>query len=267
MPSVRARTAGLLAALAVTLAAGCGDETQPARHAVSIRPTASGPPPVSAADRRDAQLARLEKRKRLLKGTVRGFYRDLAAQDFETAWSRLSPELQSFLGSFERWQHGYRDTISTSPHAIAVTNADSHEANLAFQLRTVDLDACADRVARRFRATWRLSRTDGEWIVAEIHAQQVAGATPVRRVSNCPGLQPPPDPPGGPAYVPPDEPPAEEDLPDPPNHSEPLPALPRRPTTQNFGQGTGRIGTCRDGTTSDSIGRSGACSYHGGVGP
>lgn len=36
-------------------------------------------------------------------------------------------------------------------------------------------------------------------------------------------------------------------------------------TTQDFGSGLGRVGLCRDGTLSDSIGRQGACSHHGGV--
>jgi hypothetical protein len=38
------------------------------------------------------------------------------------------------------------------------------------------------------------------------------------------------------------------------------------PTTRDFGSGSGSIGTCADGTLSDSIGRPGACSHHGGVG-
>jgi hypothetical protein len=39
------------------------------------------------------------------------------------------------------------------------------------------------------------------------------------------------------------------------------------PTTGNFGNGTGAVGYCNDGTLSDSIGRPGACSWHGGVAP
>lgn len=37
------------------------------------------------------------------------------------------------------------------------------------------------------------------------------------------------------------------------------------PTTEDFGDGEGSVGTCADGTLSDSIGRPGACSHHGGV--
>lgn len=62
--------------------------------------------------------------------------------------------------------------------------------------------------------------------------------------------------------------PADEDL------DRQLPELDRRyepptlgaPTTEDFGQGSGSVGTCADGTLSDSIGRPGACSHHGGVG-
>jgi hypothetical protein len=39
------------------------------------------------------------------------------------------------------------------------------------------------------------------------------------------------------------------------------------PTTGAFGNGQGTVGRCRDGTLSDSIGRPGACSWHGGVAP
>jgi hypothetical protein len=38
------------------------------------------------------------------------------------------------------------------------------------------------------------------------------------------------------------------------------------PTTQDFGSGSGSVGVCADGTLSDSVGRQGACSHHGGVG-
>lgn len=37
------------------------------------------------------------------------------------------------------------------------------------------------------------------------------------------------------------------------------------PTTRNFGDGAGSVGLCADGTESDSVGRQGACSHHGGV--
>jgi hypothetical protein len=41
--------------------------------------------------------------------------------------------------------------------------------------------------------------------------------------------------------------------------------IPPAPTTTTFGSGQGSIGLCGDGTISDSIGRQGACSHHGGV--
>jgi hypothetical protein len=37
------------------------------------------------------------------------------------------------------------------------------------------------------------------------------------------------------------------------------------PTTEDFGNGQGSVGQCADGTYSDSVGRPGACSHHGGV--
>jgi hypothetical protein len=51
-------------------------------------------------------------------------------------------------------------------------------------------------------------------------------------------------------------------------YNDELPEIPDyggSPTTEDFGNGRGSIGFCNDGTLSDSIGRQGACSHHGGV--
>jgi predicted nucleic acid-binding Zn-ribbon protein len=50
-----------------------------------------------------------------------------------------------------------------------------------------------------------------------------------------------------------------------PDDSSTLPDPPNAPTTEDFGNGNGSVGLCADGTLSDSIGRPGACSHHGGV--
>ncbi len=51
-----------------------------------------------------------------------------------------------------------------------------------------------------------------------------------------------------------------------PRYTAPRYTLPEAaPTTENFGHGNGSVGLCADGTLSDSIGQSGACSHHGGV--
>jgi hypothetical protein len=56
---------------------------------------------------------------------------------------------------------------------------------------------------------------------------------------------------------------------EPPSYSPPSYSPPSYspPTTGNFGSGSGSVGLCNDGTLSDSIGRPGACSWHGGVAP
>lgn len=59
-----------------------------------------------------------------------------------------------------------------------------------------------------------------------------------------------------------DSPVDDENIPD---HDPPVLDDPPR-TTEDFGNGSGSIGQCRDGTWSDSVGRPGACSHHGGVG-
>jgi hypothetical protein len=53
---------------------------------------------------------------------------------------------------------------------------------------------------------------------------------------------------------------------DPPSYDDPpTPSYADPPTTEDFGSGSGSVGLCSDGTLSDSIGRQGACSHHGGV--
>src|SRR5262249_26107340 len=48
------------------------------------------------------------------------------------------------------------------------------------------------------------------------------------------------------------------------DYGDPSTDYPDAGTTGDFGSGSGSVGACADGTLSDSIGRPGACSHHGG---
>jgi hypothetical protein len=190
--------------------------------------------------------------------------------------------VQSELGGFEAWRAGYDFSVSTRVSNVTAVEAGPRFAVVLFRLRSEDIDECANDVVQRFAGRWELARVGAQWRATAIGAEKVAGATPVTDIEDCPGYGeeleslpsaevpdyelpdlPDYEPPDVPDYEPPD---AYQDnlYPDPGYDYEPEYDY-SPPTTEDFGSGKGSIGLCEDGTLSDSIGRPGACSHHGGV--
>jgi hypothetical protein len=150
---------------------------------------------------------------------------------------------------------------------------------VTFKLRSEDIDECADAVVQRFSGRWELAREGRFWRATSISAEKITGATPVTTLEDCPGYgdeiqglssaEPPPDYYEDPDYY--DDSYSEPNYDDNPDYDYDRdyddydPDYGSDGTTEDFGRGQGRIGLCEDGTLSDSIGRQGACSHHGGV--
>jgi hypothetical protein len=261
VPSRRAslRTFGCLVALLAV--AGCGQQS-PEEHSAGRAPTAAVVSPVATPA---AHQRKTQRRPNGAGATraVRAYYDDLDAQQFDTAWTRLTPKAQAELGGYGDWHAGFENTVSTTLTAATTAESDAHSATVEVELRSVDLDACTDDVAQRFAGTWRLTYSSGRWLGEDLRLQKVAGRDPVTSTSDCPGAVAvtPPDNYDGPA---PSEP-APSSVPsypaDPSNFCDTHDCIP------NYPNGTGTTTQCSDGTYSHSGGRSGACSYHGGLAP
>lgn len=256
----------VLAIVLLGVPLGCGETEDAGTNAQSAGPRAAvdDPGPSQAEIRAQArqrlqQRAREERirRERTLEGIVRTFYERVSLGELEPAWAQLTPVVQRTLGGFSRWSEGYQHTTSVRPTALDVTHSDAGSATVAVTVRSSEIDACADQVDQTFQGTWQLARHDGRWLLADPSISKTAGRTPVKDYSGCPEAQiDVPDTADLPTVDP-------EELDD---GADPLPPVSRAPpTTQDFGQGKGRVGLCSDGTLSDSIGRPGACSHHGGV--
>jgi hypothetical protein len=172
---------------------------------------------------------------------VRHYYDAIDAQDYDTAWNRLSAALQSRLGGESRWMAGYQTTTSTILRGVRATSVSPTAGTVAVQLASEDLDACADDVRQRFAGALQLGRSSGRWQITDMSVQKVAGGTPVRNLNDCPASGP-------------STPPA----------TTPRSFCATHACIPNFGNGTGYIVQCNDGTWSHSGGRPGACSDHGG---
>jgi hypothetical protein len=134
------------------------------------------------------------------------------------------------------------------------------------ELHTDDLDVCGDHVSQLFAGTWQLTRSAGAWTAtaANLAIAKAAGADPVRDPARCPDWEPvvvpddyePPD--SGFAYIPEPDP-GEPAYDPPPDFCDSNNCIP------NFPNGTGYPVQCADGQWSNSGGRPGACSWHGGI--
>jgi hypothetical protein len=198
---------------------------------------------------------------------VRDYYALLNRRDFDSAWARLSPGLQGQLGPRETWEAGYAFTEGTDPDPVTVVAETPDWASLAVTLASDDLDACGDYVPQRFQGKWEVMLEDGNLVPTEISFEKVSGRTPVTDPLECRYYEPV-EPPA--TYEPPPEfYPSEDDptLPGTRLYEAPTDFCDYHDCIPNFENGTGYPVQCTDGSWSQSGGRPGACSWHGGVGP
>lgn len=267
-----------------TLLIGCGATSEnDADSAPEQRQASAASAPTPEVDERQSQLDSLRRERERLRSVreraaarvVRGFYAAIDDRAFLRAWSRLSPGLQTRFGGYEQWKAGYETAVSSDVKSAVARALDGQadRVNVRVSLRAVDMDACSRRVGQRFDGVWHLSRSSGLWRAHSLSMQKTGGGTVRTSVTQCPERVDASNVPEDGSLTPRDDPPTYEP-----------PAVTYRPprssdytnrdgtyngapTTRDFGSGSGSVGRCSDGTYSDSIGRPGACSHHGGVGP
>jgi hypothetical protein len=111
----------LVAALVVLGCGGSGDTTTTATVTVGER-TVTEPTPSTTPTIPTASLARRAER------LVEQYYAAVDIGDYQSAWSLLSPELQSQLGGFYAWRDGYRFTIGTDVSGVRAIDGTARAA-------------------------------------------------------------------------------------------------------------------------------------------
>jgi Protein of unknown function (DUF3761) len=247
--------------------AGCGSDergTTESRAPTPAQATSTGPSSVELAQQRQEARTQLRgKRTSSAEVALRRYYAALNRGAYEEAWAMLGPDEQAAFGGFAAWAGGYDHTVHTD---LTITDARAlsdtgKQVELDVELASTDTDVCGEGVDQTFAGAWQLLRQNGTWVSSAVSLRKTGGGVVETDVTNCPGVTVPPT---TPDYAPP----TVAGVPyDPNDYSNGDGTYLGNPTTQNFGSGQGSIGQCRDGTYSDSVGRQGACSYHGGVSP
>jgi hypothetical protein len=183
---------------------------------------------------------------------VRHFYTQLAAQDFDSAWTRLPSNVRASAGSIDAWRAGYATTISSEPSDVSVDTFSEGTATVSLTLRATDLDACADEIRQRFAVRWTLRRGGDRWVADAVVAQKVSGRTSRQDPAQCPA-------------------PTDESAPTSIDDGttavggEDSSFCSTHTCIPNYDNGRGTTVMCSDGQYSQSGGIQGACSHHGGV--
>jgi hypothetical protein len=116
---------------------------------------------------------------------VRRYYAAIDRRDFETAWARLSPALQTSMGGLQQWRAGYKTSVETTVTSVSATHVGATKASVRVALKAVDLDACGDRVTQRFAGTWTLTKSAGRWMATGLRIDKTAGRTPKTSIADC----------------------------------------------------------------------------------
>jgi hypothetical protein len=231
----------LAAVLSLCLTVGaCGSEQSRDRDRAQ-RSSASSRPPIdlgpSPAELAAARARRLHHREEQALRAVRSYYDSIEFRDFDSAWSRLSESVRASFGGYASWSRGYDDTLETRLTALEPEQVSSSSATVGVEIRTVDLDPCADRVVQRFAGTWSLERVvGGRWLAVDVAIDRIAGVEPASTWRECDEAKHPEDY-RALTYNPPppvDPPPVDYDYErpsyDPPDYGGGYP-----PTTEDFG--------------------------------
>ena len=250
----------LAASVVITATIGCGDDAQqtPTQQVAGTHPPATTQTPTAPPPPAPRPIGQRAVR------FVRAYYALLNHRDFDAAWARLSEAMRSKLGPQSLWEDGYALTEGTEVAAASILAQTPTTTTVAVTLHSDDLDVCGDHVPQTFDSRWQLRLSGGELSPTAINNEKVAGGEPVRDPDQCPDYAP--------VHVPPDYSPPEGFFPA-PDYSSPGVAPYEAPPDfcqvnsciPNFPNGTGYPVQCADGEWSQSGGRQGACSWHGGV--
>lgn len=121
---------------------------------------------------------------------MRDYYRALDAKDFQGAWSRLSESARSEFGGFDAWSKAYDSSLSQSLTSVTADANDATHATVTVSLRSLDLDACGDRVTQRWQGAWTMARPAGHWEARAVSMSRTGGQTLVTDASACPTSTP-----------------------------------------------------------------------------
>jgi hypothetical protein len=117
---------------------------------------------------------------------VLGYYQDIFLLRFRDAWDRLGPTLQTEFGGYDSWKAGYRRTLTVRAFNPIVIARSRDEASVSVSIRSLDLDACGDRVSQRFGGTWSLVRDGLDWRLMNADITKVGGEELVTDAGACP---------------------------------------------------------------------------------
>lgn len=298
------RPLSVLLILVATCASACGDGSEPADRAASadqheIASTGNGVA-ASSTDSNDAQPQGAEQEsepvdlaavERAAERAVSDYYEALDVADYGSAWDRLGSRVRDQLGGWDVWLGGYASTSAVEVEDVAASATSARSATVFIAIRSRDQLDCGEAVRHRFSGSWEINRRTGSWKASEIQMRKDSGRDPEEVCAqqaashdqdepdiDAEGYDPPPasyeddlpyygDDDEG-SYYDPSYGDEDEDYYSYPSYGdEDEDDYGYPPTTEDFGSGRGRVGLCRDGTLSDSIGVQGACSHHGGVAP
>ena len=103
--------------------------------------------------------------------TVQAFYSLLNERRFAVAYGMLSPDLRNSadFAPFDRWEQGYRHTVSISPIGVTVREQDEGQTVVEVQVESVDQRPSGGAIWQKFAGTWRLRDINGQWLLNQPH--------------------------------------------------------------------------------------------------
>ena len=103
---------------------------------------------------------------------LKGFHYSITTKDFKTAYQYLGPEMQQYVGGYDKFVQGYATTIHSLPADMKVVASDGSNATMTYTIYAKDKMPSGE-IKQEFSAESKFKLINGMWRIVDTRAKKI----------------------------------------------------------------------------------------------
>ena len=103
---------------------------------------------------------------------LKGFHYSITTKDFKTAYQYLGPEMQQYVGGYDKFVQGYATTIHSLPADMKVVASDGSNATMTYTIYAKDKMPSGE-IKQEFSAESKFKLINGQWRIVDTRAKKI----------------------------------------------------------------------------------------------
>ncbi len=100
------------------------------------------------------------------------FHHAITKKDFKSAYQFLGPEMQKYVGGYDKFVQGYATTIQSVPADFKIVSSDSSNATMTYVIYAQDTSP-SGTIKQEFSAESKFKLIDGLWRIVDTRAKKI----------------------------------------------------------------------------------------------